>query len=245
MIETAVGACAAKTLSIGTSTAEVSAVEISKGGAGTSFSPDTKAELSNTEKKSDNNNPDSKANANTHEGSRIEVKDGAKHYYDDNGNQYRVGNDLLPNNQYDLNGYSYKTDDLGRVKNASGKLHLKEHQGRQPIEDSLHDIGKGDERSIRDAMGHPLDDRGHLIGDQFGGAPNLGNLIPQDAKVNQGIYKNLEDRLAKQTKAGKDVYADINVKYNGESRRPESLIFKCTINGEKSIYIFPNDRSGL
>lgn len=245
MIEAAVGASAAETSSIGASTAEVSAVEISKGGEGASFNPDTRAELSNLSKKVEGNNPDSKALVNVREGTRIEVKDGAKHYYDDNGKLYRIGNDLTPNNQYDLNGYSYKTDDMGRIKNAAGKLHLKEHQGRLAIEDSLNDIGKGDERATRDVMGHPLDDRGHLVGDQFGGAPSLGNLIPQDAKVNQGIYKNFEDRLAKQTKAGKDVKVDINVKYEGESRRPDSLIFKYSINVEKFVQIFPNDRSGL
>ena len=73
----------------------------------------------------------------------------------------------------------------------------------------------------------------------------MENLIPQDAKINQGIYKNLEDELAKQVRNGKDVRIDIKLMYEGNSRRPEAIVFKYTIDGEKFIKIFPNDRSQL
>ena len=52
-----------------------------------------------------------------------------------------------------------------------------------PIKDSIESIGKGYEK-----VG---DDRGHLIGDQFGGANSLENMIPQKAEINQTIYEKL------------------------------------------------------
>jgi DNA/RNA endonuclease G (NUC1) len=90
-----------------------------------------------------------------------------------------------------------------------------------------------------------MDDRGHFIGDQFGGAPRLENLFPQDAEINKGIYKSLEDQLAKQVRNGKDVYVDIKPLYEYNSKRPTKIIFKYSIDGEKFLKIFPNDRSQL
>lgn len=206
---------------------------------------DSRAELSKGDVA--RNNPDMRALVRVKypEDAIYEIKDGQKHYYDVNHQLYRVDKNLIPNNSYELNGYKYKTDDYGRISSVTGKLHLKERQGRLPIEDSLNDIGKGDEHAMRDAMGHPMDDKGHLIGDQFGGAPRMENLIPQDAKINQGIYKSLEDQLAKQVKNGKEVYSEIKPMYEGESRRPTALVYKYSIDGEKFLKIFPNDRSNL
>ena len=109
-------------------------------------------------------------------GRRVEIIDGVKHYYDDNGNLYRVKNDLQPNCEYELNGYKYQTDDIRRIRFAEGILHLKERKGRLPIRDSIEDIGKGDQKKG--------DNRGHLIGDQFDASSGLENLVPQDVEVN-------------------------------------------------------------
>jgi len=210
------------------------------------FNPDVRAELSKSNEVS-NNNPDSRAfvNGGMLEEANYEIKEGKKYYYDINNRLYRVDKELIPNNSYELNGYKYTTDEQGRVSSVSGKLHLKNRQGRLPIEDSLNDIGKGDEHGSRDANGRPMDDRGHFIGDQFGGAPRLENLFPQDAEINKGIYKSLEDQLAKQVRNGKDVYVDIKPLYEYNSKRPTKIIFKYSIDGEKFLKIFPNDRSQL
>lgn len=204
-----------------------------------SFNPDSRAELSRSRDVSSSNNPDTRALVKESglENATCKIENGRKCYYDINGVLYRIDKDLVPNVSYEIKGYIYKTDDQGRISSVSGKLHLKDHQGRLNIEDSKSDVGKGDERET--------DDRGHVIGDQFGGAPRLENLIPQDAKINQGIYKNLEDELAKQVRNGKDVRIDIKLMYEGNSRRPEAIVFKYTIDGEKFIKIFPNDRSQL
>ena len=53
----------------------------------------------------------------------------SQEYRDDNGNLYRQGIDLVPNNEYTINDYHYKTDDQGRITEASGKLHMKNRGG--------------------------------------------------------------------------------------------------------------------
>ena len=152
-------------------------------------------------------------------------------YYDDKGNLYRVGNELLPNNEYEINGYKYTTDDRGRIIKAEGKLHLKNHDGKLPIKDSIEDISKGDHKST--------DDRGHIIADQFGGSNGLENMIPQDASINRGAYKTFEQELAKEVKSGKNVSVNIEPVYDGDSHRPSALAVTYGVDGKESVRIFP------
>lgn len=163
-----------------------------------------------------------------------EVKDGTTYYYDDNGKLYRVGNELKPNSEYEINGYKYMTDEKGRIISAEGKLHLKDHDGRLPIRDSIENIGKGDEQAG--------DDRGHLIGDQFDGSNGLENMVPQDADINRNDFKNLENELAKQVKEGKDVHVKVEPIYDGDSRRPSAIVVTYTIDGKEDIRVFPNGK---
>ena len=152
--------------------------------------------------------------------------------YDDYGKAYRNGDELLPNNDYSINGYKYNTDALGRVSSVEGKLHIKAHEGRMPIRDSLEAIGKGYQ--------HIGDDRGHLIGDQFGGSNSLENMIPQKAEINRVSFKNFENQLAKEVKAGNSVYVKIEPVYNGVSYRPSDVAVQYDINGKQNIRFFTN-----
>ena len=154
-------------------------------------------------------------------------------YYDDNGKLYRIGNELLPNLDYEKNDYTYKTDDKGRIRIAEGTLHMKDREGRLPIRDSIEDIGKGDQKEG--------DDRGHLIGDQFDGSNGLENMVQQDADINRNDFKNFENELAKEVKDGKCVKAKVEPIYDGASRRPEAIVVTYTIDGEESVRVFPNN----
>ena len=156
-----------------------------------------------------------------------------KKYFDDNGNLYRIGDDLLPNNKYEINVYSYETDDKGRITLVEGILHIKDREGRLTIGDSIETIGKGDQKDG--------DDRGHLIGDQFNGSNRLENMIPQDANINRKDYRNFENELAKEVKEGKEVYVKVEVIYSEDSRRPIALNVNYSIDGKENIRIFPND----
>lgn len=161
-----------------------------------------------------------------------EIIDGQKYYYDDNGNLYRVNNELNTNNEYEINKYKYRTDENGRIISAEGMLHPKNHDGKLPIKDSIEDIGRGSEREG--------DDRGHLIGDQFDGSNGLENMIPQDANINRIDFKNFENELAKEMNGGKQVYYKVEPIYDGDSRRPSAIVVTYSINGEENIRVFPN-----
>lgn len=143
------------------------------------------------------------------------------HYTDDAGQIYRVGKELLPNTTYKLKGYTYTTDAKGRpVKVVFDNLRLKpEGQGRLNIKNSLYDIAKGDGLE-------GLDDRGHLIGDQFDGDNSLANIVAMDKTVNQQTVKNIETQWAKTLQSGGKVSGSIEITYSGSSYRPDG--FKYT-----------------
>ncbi len=180
---------------------------------------------------------DSQANRSSNEINKSDMpedaKEDSKSYYDDNGNLYRVGNELMPNTEYEINSYKYKTDEQGRIVSAEGNLHLKDREGRLPIRDSINDIGKGDQKEG--------DDRGHLIGDQFDGSNGLENMIPQDAQINRNDFKNFENKLAKEVKDGKEVNIKIEPVYDNDSKRPSALVASYSIDGKENIRIFPNE----
>lgn len=157
---------------------------------------------------------------------------GAHNYYDDNGNLYRKGKDLLPNSEYVLNGYTYKTDEKARIISVEGQLHMKDRDNRLPIKDSIEDIGKGDQQEG--------DDRGHLIGDQFDGSNGLENMIPQDATINRVDFRNFENSLAKEVKTGKNVTVSIEPIYDDDSRRPTAVSIIYSIGREIFDRLFPN-----
>ena len=180
------------------------------------------------EDKFNNSKSDLNDKANTNE-----LIDGNKHYYDDNEKEYRIDDNLLSNETYEINGYKYETDNLGRNISAEGKLHMKEDRDKKKIEDSMDTIGKGDQKDT--------DDRGHLIGDQFDGGAGLENLVPQDAKVNRETINKIETNLANEVKAGKDVYLKVEPVYDGDSYRPEGFSYTYTIDGEKTQIFILNE----
>lgn len=160
--------------------------------------------------------------------------DGHEQYYDDNGKRFRIDNDLLPNTEYEINGYKYMTDDKGRIISASGQLHLKEN-GRKHLDnrrDDMDTIGKGDQKAS--------DDKGHLIGDQFDGTNGLENMVPQDFSINRGDYSSFECELAKEVGDGKTVTVDVQPIYSNDSRRPDAIAVTYSIDGEVNTSIFPN-----
>ena len=156
--------------------------------------------------------------------------------YDDNGEPYAYDGVLLPNSEYDLNGYHYKTDSNGRIVEVSGTLKPKTHDGRKPLNTKMDDIAWGDQRED--------DDRGHLIADQFDGSNDAGNLTAQNKDINRKEVKDFEQQLAKEVAAGKKVEVKITVVYEGDSNRPSAYIYDCKIDGKPVKKIFKNEASG-
>lgn len=156
---------------------------------------------------------------------------------DDNGKIYKANGELLPNNEYTVRGYDYKTDDKGRIISASGDLHWKDHEGRLPLETPISTIGKGSER--------PDDDRGHLIADEFNGSNGIENLVPMNSDLNRnGDYRKLEKEWEQALKDKKSVHVEIEPQYSDDSRRPDSFIAGYTIDGEYYEKSFANEAKG-
>lgn len=133
-----------------------------------------------------------------------------------------------------MNSYTYATNYNGAITSAKTlNLRLKTHKGRLHIKDSLNDIGGGFQK-----LG---DNRGHIIGDQFGGFNGIGNLIPQNAIINGGIFKDHEDTLAAIVKAGKNVAYEVKLNYSKKnSLRPDSITVIYTIDGKTYSKTFDN-----
>lgn len=155
-----------------------------------------------------------------------------KYGYDDNGRQYTIDGQLLPNNVYSVNGYEYRTDELGRIVEASGELRLKTRENRKTINENMEDIARGDAKET--------DDRGHLIADQFDGSNKIDNLVPMDANLNRGEFKALENKLASAVEDGKEVKITIEPEYSGDSYRPDRFMVTYSINGDEHITVFEN-----
>lgn len=150
---------------------------------------------------------------------------------DDKGNVYRVGDELVGDNTFTRNGYTFTTDSIGRTVAVSGKLNLTKKD--RHMTDSISVIGKGDERDS--------DDRGHLVGHQFLGPDELENLVPQDFNINHGNYRSLETMLAREIVQQHNVRVAVFPIFVGESRRPDAIFYFYDIDGVSHIVLFPNE----
>ena len=156
-----------------------------------------------------------------------------KEYHDDNGVKYREGDSLIPNNEFEINGYKYRTDDKGRVVSAEGQLHVKDHEGRREM-DSRSAVDKGDMKKT--------DDRGHLIADRFNGSGGIENLVPMDSELNQhGDYNKMENTLAEAVQDGAKVELKVEPVYEGNSTRPSEFRVTYSIDGEKEVAVYKNE----
>ena len=137
-------------------------------------------------------------------------------YTDDLGNVIRIGNELIPNICYQLNGYTYYTDDIGRIsKVVFDELKLHKGHNRSLIAESKSVIGRGFEQLS--------DDRGHLIADMFGGDNTIANIVLMDSHVNRSTVKAIELSWQSCINRGEHVQGVIELAYSGESFRPDSF----------------------
>lgn len=157
----------------------------------------------------------------------------SKQYFDDNGKLYRQGDHLLPNTQYEVNGYSYETDDKSRIVSAEGKLHLRDDDYKRNME------------SVRGKEGQEYrerDEQGHLIGHQFGGSDRLENLVPMDAKLNRVDFVKIEKTLADAVRDKADVRLKVEPVYEKNSTRPSEFKVSYSIDGDRETTVFRNER---
>ena len=148
--------------------------------------------------------------------------------------EYNEDGTLKPNQEYKAgeNGYTYKTDANGNISSAhADELKFKTHDGR--LNHNSNTAGK-----------LPGDDAGHLFADQFGGSPDLDNLVSQRSDLNRAVkntdnYRSMEREWSNALKNGQNVTdVDIKLSYKNGSSRPSSFNVSYKIDGELFRRIF-------
>ncbi|MBF2456554.1 DNA/RNA non-specific endonuclease [Listeria welshimeri] len=86
----------------------------------------------------------------------------------------------------------------------------------------------------------PGDQAGHIIADQFGGSPELDNLVSQLTNVNKSQYRKLEIKWADALKDNKSVTVNVKMNYAADGLRPVSFDITYSIDGEKFITTLSN-----
>lgn len=118
-------------------------------------------------------------------------------------------------------GYQAESDAVGRLSKVKGNLKLTKREGR--LDHEFNTPGK-----------RPNDHAGHIIGDRFGGSPELDNLVSQSKNVNLSEFKKIENIWHKALKDGKEVKVEINIKYNGRELRPDAFEINYIIDKKKN-----------
>ena len=147
---------------------------------------------------------------------------------DDNGKPFMKDGERIPNNEYDLKGFHYSTDDNGRIIKTEGSIN------RIP-----ETTPRGNSPEIKDMA--PRDDKGHVIALELGGADNPGNIVPMNAELNRfGDYRICEREVKQAVLEGKEVKISIEMEYEGVSSRPTLFHYTYEIDGEITERTFLN-----
>ena len=128
---------------------------------------------------------------------------------------------LTPNVTYKTgeHDYIYKTNNDGLIYQVVvDELQFKTHDGRLDHNPNTYGKRKGDHA-------------GHLIGDRFGGSPELDNLVSQAQKVNTSEYRIIENKWATALENGYKVSVKIDIKYDEGNVRPVVFEVSYEIDG--------------
>ncbi len=126
-------------------------------------------------------------------------------------------------------GHTIITDDLGRLKQVSAK-ELKY------TKDNLR-LGYK-QREVVKNLGKTTDDGGHLIAREFGGSPDIDNLVPMNRKLNRsGQWRKMEQDIKKFIESGQKVKDyNVTINYIGKSGRPSNFEVSYKVGYKKYIY---------
>ena len=145
---------------------------------------------------------------------------------------------LAPNASYDvthgLNKTIYNTDGIGRCKSIIDVA--KETGNARCISEQVKALRTKNEQTIPNTDYRINDQSGHYIASRNGGIPESINLFPQAYKLNNSKeFKYMEKTINTAIDAGLTVKTSIEVNYQGLSFRPDSLVYKVEIDGEKMV----------
>ncbi|SFD77527.1 DNA/RNA non-specific endonuclease, partial [Pseudoalteromonas denitrificans] len=146
---------------------------------------------------------------------------------------------LEPHATYKVGKYTYKTDELGRVKSVGGELDLSK------VDRNTYQQGKaGKTDGIKDGLSD--DEGGHLIASIFKGPGEQINYAAMDGNLNKGAWKRMENKWAKALKGDppKKVEVEINAIYDGDNKRPSAFEVFYEIDGIEEMKKLKNAPGG-
>lgn len=146
---------------------------------------------------------------------------------------------LKPNIIYKTKeGYTYTTDNYGRITSVKADLQLGEAKRNQYAQSHA---GKPQDRK-------PDDDGGHLIATQFKGSGQFDNIVPMNSQINRsgGRWYEMEQEWAKALKEEPPQKVNVNIKaiYKGDSLRPDKFIVKFRIGDADFEKVTIKNQSG-
>lgn len=98
-----------------------------------------------------------------------------------------------------------------------------------------------------DSDGDRMDDGGHIVADEFGGASEQTNLVPMDSEVNRhGAWRDMEKQIEGELKKEPPSQVTdfkVNIVYDGESSRPVAFEVSYKVDGEPVQHIIINERT--
>ena len=93
--------------------------------------------------------------------------------------------------------------------------------------------------------GNSGDEGAHLIASILNGPGEKLNLIPMDGNFNKIAWKKMENKWADALKDGKKVDVNIQPIYSGDNTRPDRVIVKYSIDGNRPVNVdFKNSPGG-
>lgn len=136
---------------------------------------------------------------------------------------------LKPNIKYNIDGTEYNTDTLSRIYKVTRKNSLILSNAKR---------NNYAQRKIVELYGiKDCDQGGHIIGRQFGGSPNIDNLIPISKSLNIGEMLKTEmewrDNLNESNEI-KDII--INIEYVYTNMRPNIIRINYTVDKDYTTY---------
>jgi hypothetical protein len=91
--------------------------------------------------------------------------------------------------------------------------------------------------------GTPGKDRGHLIGEQFGGKGDSSNIVDIDPRINRSFILTYEERIADHVRDGKQLYMRVRVEYDPQTRLASALnydLYEAGNGWHSTMRIDPN-----
>lgn len=161
--------------------------------------------------------------------------DGNTYETDDNGTVFKINDELKPATEYSIDGIIYKTDGQGRIISCDGYARQTPDGERDSKAQKL--VGGEDRREG--------DQGGHILSRILGGSKGIENLIPIRGTINNGPYKTMENEINQALSEGKDAHIHVDIKYDGDSKRPSQITVIHTIDGKETRTEYDNDEGSI